>query len=88
MPQAERRLALAHEGLSAADDALIDVTPTTIAGVSALLAYAADHECAGRSWPTGYYEQDAKTGWDRKHGVSWKFLLHKNLAQALPSIAA
>lgn len=85
---AERRVKLAHEGVAAAEDALLDVIPTTIAGVSAVLAYAAEHGSGGRSWPSGYAAEGSSSGWDRKHGVSWEVVLHKNLAKALPHIAA
>jgi hypothetical protein len=75
---------------NAVDDAaggLLDVIPTTIAGVSALLTYAADHACGGNSWPEGYVDENPKTGWDREQGVSWEVILHRNLAKALPKIA-
>jgi len=39
-------------------------------------------------WPDGYADENAKSNWDRTHGVSWEVLLHKNLAKALPNIAA
>jgi hypothetical protein len=82
-----------HEVLrlsNAVDDtagSLLDVVPTTIAGVSALLTYAADHACGGNTWPEGYVDENPKTGWDRVHGVSWEVYLHKSLAKALPKIA-
>jgi hypothetical protein len=74
----------------AVDDAaggLLDVMPTTIGGVSALLTYAADHACGGNTWPEGYVDENPKTAWDRVHGVSWEVFLHKSLARALPKIA-
>ena len=69
----------------AADD-LLDVVPTTIAGVSALLTYAADRARGGNTWPDGYVDENPKTAWDREQGVSWEVILHRNLAQALPRI--
>jgi hypothetical protein len=66
----------------------IDVVPTTIAGVCALLAHAADHACGGNSWPDGYVAENPKTPWDRENGVSWEVFLHRSLAIALPKIAS
>jgi hypothetical protein len=61
---------------------LIDIIPTSIAGVVALLNLAAEAAREGNSWPDGYVDEDATSGWDRKHGVSWEVMLHKNLFDA------
>jgi hypothetical protein len=63
--------------------ALIEITPTSIAGASALLTYAADHVSAGEGW--GQFE-DGHVRSDGD-GVPWEVLLHRNLAAALPNIA-
>jgi hypothetical protein len=86
--EADRELQRLHDAVDNASDDLLDVVPTTIKGISALLGYAADHACGGNSWPCGYEDENPKTGWDRVHGVSWEVVLHRNLAKALPKIAA
>jgi hypothetical protein len=42
-PAAARRLEELHEAVSEAESQLIDVAPTTMAGLSALASYAVDH---------------------------------------------
>jgi hypothetical protein len=81
----ERRL---NDVVDAAEDKLVEIVPTTIAGVTALLTYAAEHGAAGDMWPDDYADEHPKNGWDREHGVSWEVLLHRNLAKALQDIAA
>ena len=85
--QSEREVLRLDDAVDDAADSLLDVMPTTIAGVSALLTYAADHACGGNSWPEGYVDENPKTEWDREQGVSWEVILHRNLARALPKIA-
>jgi hypothetical protein len=53
----EKAVMAATEKNQAAADTLIEIEPTTIAGVIALLSYAAEFVRAGEEWPTGYYEQ-------------------------------
>jgi DNA-directed RNA polymerase subunit F len=77
-----------HSAVDAAADKLVDIVPTTMAGVTALLTYAAERAQGGNMWPVGYEDEHPTNGWDREHGVSWEVLLHRNLAKALPSIAA
>jgi hypothetical protein len=85
--QSKREFNQLNEAIEEASDGLLDVLPTTIAGVSALLTYAADNACGGRFWPQGYVDENPKTGWDRENGVSWEVMLHRNLAKVLPKIA-
>jgi hypothetical protein len=57
--------------------------------VISLLAYGAEFEPGGNAWPhSGYEIENPTNGWDRGHGVSWRTLLHRNLATALQNIAA
>ena len=77
-----------HTRIDDAADGLVDVLPTSMAGVVALLSYAAEFAQGGNIWPTGYKTEHPRTGWDREHGVSWEVILHQNLARALPRIAA
>jgi hypothetical protein len=86
--ESERELERLNTAVNEAEDKLVDIVPTTLAGVVALLNYAADHAVGGNMWPAGYQDMHPKTGWDREHGVSWEVLLHRNLAKALPKIAA
>ena len=62
-----------------ATEKLLDVAATaTPAGAAALLDYAVDHVVSNGTdcWPDGDV-------WCRKHGASWKTILHRNLAKAL-----
>ena len=77
-----------HTRIDDAADGLVDVLPTSLAGVVALLSYAAEFAQGGNIWPTGYKTEHPRTRWDREHGVSWDVILHHNLARALPRIAA
>ena len=84
--EADCELRRLDDAVDEAADDLLDVVPTTIAGVSALLTYAADRARGGNTWPDGYVDENPKTGWDREQGVSWEVILHRNLAKALPKI--
>ena len=77
-----------HTRIDDAADGLVDVLPTSMAGVVALLSYAAEFAQGGNIWPTGYKTEHPRTGWDREHGVSWDVILYQNLARALPRITA
>ena len=85
-PEANAEYLRLDNAVDDAADGLLDVVPTTIGGVSALLTYAADHARGGNTWPDGYVDENPKTGWDREQGVSWEVIFHRNLAKALPKI--
>lgn len=78
--KAKKKLNVLQRAYDRAADALLDISPQTIAGMSALLSYAADH--AVRSgWPTGYVDKRVS------HGVAWEVILHRKLARELRSIS-
>jgi hypothetical protein len=85
--ETEREMDRLNTAINEAEDKFVDIVPTTIAGVVALLEYA-DHATCGNSWPVDYQDQHPKSEWDREYGVSWEVLLHRNLAKVLPTIAA
>jgi hypothetical protein len=70
--------------------AILDTRPTTMAGVVALLTYAADYRKRGAEWPSNLFDGD-----EIKHdprvpnepGRDWSFYLHRMLAQALSNMA-
>jgi hypothetical protein len=69
----------------AVDDAtakLVDLPPTTIAGASALLAYAADFASNdnGEGWPDG-------EAWISRRKYPWEVILYRNLAKTLQTLA-
>lgn len=64
---------------------LVDVTPTTLAGVLALLQHAVSHVEAKREWPTGLVDEGAP---ETALGRDWSFYLNKNIAEAIANIAA
>jgi hypothetical protein len=58
---------------------LVDIAPTTLAGVRALLTYACEHIDNRHIWPE--YMVDGRNR-------DWSYLLHKSLADALARIAS
>jgi hypothetical protein len=71
----------------AAEDAFLDIAPTSIAGVPAVLAYAAEFVCkTGGEMGRKYEAPAGSCGWAREHGVSWEVRLHINLAKALAAM--
>jgi hypothetical protein len=70
---------------SAAEDStalmLVELAPTTLIGVAALLRYSVEHIEGGGSWP------DPESG-DPDDGTDWSFFLHRNLADALAALGA
>jgi hypothetical protein len=84
-----RALVAAHAAVDSADDAFLDIAPTSIAGVAAVLAYAADFVCRTGGDFGGQYEAPiSPCGFKKKHGVNWEVVLHDHLARALTAIAA
>ena len=68
--------------------AILDVSPLTIAGVIALLRYAAEHQRSGDEWPAGLVS-DSDDGRDRfgaRYGRSWSYFMHLTVADALASM--
>jgi hypothetical protein len=82
----QQKLDALHDLVGQAEDGLLDVVPTTMAGVLAILTYAADHVRRGAHWATGYVDNEPLSGWCKTHGVPWEVILHQNLAAALYSI--
>ena len=70
--------AIEAEGDAAA--MLVDVRPTTRAGIVALLRYAYEVERTGAGWPNLVEEGS-------KHSKKWYLFLMESLAEALPSAA-
>jgi hypothetical protein len=83
-PEAEAQLSELHNREESAALAILAVEPTTIAGVVAILTYAADQSFAHRDWPTGLRDENHESG----IGFPWEAFLHENLARALSKIAA
>ena len=78
---------------AAADDAalaILDTHPTTIAGVVALLTYAADYTKGG-VWPSNLFDDDEikhNPRFPNEPGRDWSFYLHRMLAKTLTDMAA
>ena len=67
--------------MRAADDAavaLLNVTPTTMAGLCALIEHAVSHDVDGRHWPEDLGSED-KTR-------SWEHCLLENISDALQTL--
>jgi hypothetical protein len=71
-----------------AEGNLLDVTPTTIAGVTALLSYAAEHVRRGEDWLDGYEDSNATCGLRRKIGIPFETALNLHVVSALEQISA
>ena len=72
----------AAQELDRLDAALVNIAPTTIGGVAAILAYAAEFVTTyeGAGWPDG-------EAWIGRHKLPWEVILHKNLAKTLQAMA-
>lgn len=83
-------LDLLMEAFGCAEDGLLDTIPTTIAGVSALLDYVAEHSRAGNTWGGGLvlFDDAPKSKWEENNGVSFFVYLHKNIVKALTHLKA
>ena len=87
MRKTDERYLEAREAVSAAWEAegdaaieLLNVYPTTMAGVMALLKYSISADRDGETWPRHLLSDDGKTG------GSWHHFLIQNLTEILPGI--
>ena len=86
-------LAVRDSASAAADDAalaILDTHPTTVAGVVAVLTYAADYTKGG-VWPSNLFDDDEikhNPRFPNEPGRDWSFYLHRMLAEALTDMAA
>ena len=73
---------MTREGNEEAAQELVNIAPTTIGGVAAILAYAAEFVTTyeGAGWPDG-------EAWIDRHKLPWEVILHKNLAKTLQAMA-
>lgn len=74
----ERIRELSNDKTEDAAADLVSVQPTTMAGVIALLSYAAEYVDKGNEWPD--LEEDGEQN-------TWEVFLHRSLAEALAEIA-
>ncbi|MPZ39848.1 MAG: hypothetical protein GEU95_17665 [Rhizobiales bacterium] len=82
-PEAEERLSMLQDAVSKAEEGLVNVEPTTLAGVRDLFAYLAECEAKGRGFAGCYVdEEDPALKWKRGDG-SFTYFVHKNAAEAL-----
>jgi hypothetical protein len=68
---------------------LLNIRPTTLAGVIALLAHARDYDTDGMGWPDQLVDSDWRAG----HAAdcvedtrSWQYFLIANLTEILPAV--
>ncbi|MET4487660.1 hypothetical protein [Bradyrhizobium sp. LA7.1] len=78
--EAEREVDRASDAETEAACELVNVIPTTPAGVVALLNHAVAYDTDGEGWPRDLYSDDGK-----RRRV-WQTFLIENLAEALPGI--
>jgi hypothetical protein len=79
------------EGWDAEEDAsfdLINVEPSTMAGIMALLRYAAEFEGRGGRFPQSALDEDDLGIVHKKNGAPFSYFIYKNVADALENIAA
>jgi hypothetical protein len=63
---------------------LINVEPTTLAGLLALMRHVTAYEARGNGWPSGLQDDDDEP---TKLGKSWEVYLHRNIAKLLSAAA-
>jgi len=88
---ARRTSSRAGSAETAAAVDLVNVKPTTLAGVTALLALAADYVAAGGLWPDYLFDDEAhpfNPALENEPGRDWSFYLHRMLSSALESMMA
>jgi hypothetical protein len=80
--EAVQELDRLNKGLDAAVVNLLNIAPTTIGGVAAVLAYAAEFASNddGAGWPDG-------EAWIGKHKLRWEVILRRNLSKTLQTMA-
>jgi hypothetical protein len=79
------------EGWDAVDQAsfdLINVEPTTMAGIMALLRYAAEFAGRGSTFPNAALDEDDPGIVHKKNGAPFSYFIYKNVADALEDMAA
>ena len=80
--RAEAEESRCNDAVDQAEMGLINVIPTTVAGIVALLRYAVEFEACGNEWPpNAYCDKDG-----RRRGLSWAYFVHRNVADALCKI--
>ena len=79
----ENALDVAHDAETDAACALVNILPTTIAGVIALLSYAHSSDTDGEGWPELATDDGPKA-----RTRSWQFFLIQNLAEILPGMVS
>ena len=71
---------------------MLNVKPTTLAGLRAMLEYAAEHVAQGNLWPDGAQIEDDDEDPEGKvlafRARDWSFYLMRNLGEAVQTIAA
>jgi hypothetical protein len=81
----------AHEAEADAACDLLSVTPTTIAGVVALLAHARDYDIDGMGFPSHVVDGNWRAGHSAdcvEDTRSWQYFLISNLVEVLPELMA
>jgi hypothetical protein len=85
---AERECIVALVASEEAQDALLEVAPTTVAGAAALLSYAAQRVLDGCEWPeAGYLVENPSCSIVAEYGVGFETKLNEHVAKALAAIA-
>lgn len=85
LPGREKEAEAANEAYDDAAFELVKAPPTTMAGVIALLSYAAEAAENGHQWDEGpqLFDDDE----DREVARPWSFFLHRGLSEALRNLA-
>jgi hypothetical protein len=81
----------AHDAEADAACDLLSVTPTTVAGVVALLAHARDYDTDGMGFPSHMIDGDWRAGHSAycvEDSRSWQYFLISNLVEILPELMA
>ena len=82
-PEAKAELAGLRKAVRDADDALIEVKPTSMPGVIALLRHVAGEEASGNEMMSAVHYEDEQDPALKGKSAPWSYFLHRNLANAI-----
>lgn len=78
--ECEKKVYALFEADQEAAIGLIDVEPTTLAGLATLMRHVAAYEATGNYWPSGLQEEGDRPS---AIGNDWEVYLHRNIAELL-----
>jgi hypothetical protein len=84
----DETMSAALDAVRAAEWVLVQTPAIGLAEIRKRAQIALEMFQQGNAWPDGYLDGCSPFGSDRERGVRWEVILHRNLAEALSTIAA